>query len=201
MEPRVYGYARVSSQGQSLERQFDALIEYGIEERDIICDKATGKNFERNGYQSLKSQMLRKGDVLVIKELDRLGRNYTQIKTEMGELAKMGVDLVILDSPMLSTYDKDDLEKCLINTIVLELLAYISESELRKIKRRQREGIKSAKMRGVHCVRPRIETPKNWDNVYAQWKSGEITAVAAMKACGLNRSSFYKLIQITEQSK
>lgn len=201
MEQRVYGYARVSSQGQSLERQLDALREYGIEERDIICDKATGRTFQREGYQSLKSQMLRKGDVLVIKELDRLGRNYAQIKAEMSELAEMGMDLVILDSPMLSTYDKNDLEKCLINTIVLELLAYISESELRKIKRRQCEGIKSARTRGVRCGRPRIETPENWNSIYAQWKAGEITAVAAMKACGLKRSSFYKLTQIMEQSK
>lgn len=111
---RVYGYARVSSTEQHLDRQIEALSAYGVEDRHIITDKQSGKNFDRPGYQTLKEQLLRSGDVLVIKELDRLGRNYEAIKSEWHDLRLMGVDIVVLDMPVLSTADKSDLEKQLI---------------------------------------------------------------------------------------
>ena len=111
---RVYGYARVSSTEQHLDRQIEALSAYGVEDRHIITDKQSGKDFSRPGYKTLKEQLLRSGDILVVKELDRLGRNYEQIKTEWYELRQMGVDIVVLDMPVLTTTDKSDLEKILI---------------------------------------------------------------------------------------
>lgn len=106
---RMYGYARVSSTEQNLDRQIEALTAYGVEDRHIITDKQSGKDFSRPGYQTLKGQLLREGDVLVIKELDRLGRNYEQIKAERQDLRQMGVDIAVLDMPVLSTADKCDL--------------------------------------------------------------------------------------------
>lgn len=132
-----YGYARISSRDQSLSRQIVALHDYGLDDRHIITDKASGKDFAREGYQTLKTQLLRAGDTLVIKELDRLGRNYTQIKTEWQELLQKGVEIVVLDTPMLNTTNKSDLEKKLIANIVFELLAYMSEKERLRIHARQ----------------------------------------------------------------
>ena len=142
---RMYGYARVSSTEQNLDRQIKALVKYGVEDRHIITDKMSGKNFDRPGYQTLKCQLLRSCDVLVIKELDRLGRDYEQIKSEWHDLRQMGVDIVVLDMPILSTADKSDLEKTLIANIVFELLAYLSEKERIKIRTRQAEGASGSK--------------------------------------------------------
>ena len=130
MQSRTFGYARVSSQEQNLDRQIQALTDYGINERDIITDKISGKDFNRQGYLMLKSQILRQGDTLAVKELDRLGRNYEQIKDEWRELQQSGIDIVILDMPILNTREKSDLEKPLIANIVFELLAYLPASWL-----------------------------------------------------------------------
>jgi DNA invertase Pin-like site-specific DNA recombinase len=118
---RTYGYARVSSTEQNLDRQIEALTAYGVDERHIISDKQSGKTFDRPGYQTLKTQLLRSGDVLVIKELDRLGGDYEQIKHEWHDLRQMGIDIVDLDMAVLSTADKSDLDKALIANIVFEL--------------------------------------------------------------------------------
>ena len=118
MKGRMYGYARVSTTDQHLDRQIEALTSYGVAERDIVTDKFSGKDFNRQGYITLKERMLRRGDVLVVKELDRLGKNYEQIKEEWQELQKMGVDIVIIDMPILNTAEKSDLEKSLIANIV-----------------------------------------------------------------------------------
>ena len=118
---RTYGYARVSSTEQNLDRHIEALTAYGVDERHIISDKQSGKTFDRPGYQTLKTQLLRSGDVLVIKELDRLGRDYEQIKHEWHDLRQMGIDIVVLDMAVLSTADKSDLDKALIANIVFEL--------------------------------------------------------------------------------
>lgn len=137
---RTYGYARVSSTEQNLDRQIEALLEYGVEERDIVTDKQSGKDFQRKGYLALKNQMLRPGDTLVIKEMDRLGRDYGAIKDEWLDIQHMGMDIVIIDTPILNTKEKSDLEKNLICSIVFELLAYTAEKERRKIRIRQSDG-------------------------------------------------------------
>lgn len=192
---RMYGYARVSHADMHLDRQLEALMAYGICERDIITDKCTGANFDRPGYTALKNQMLRAGDTLVIKELDRLGRDYERIKEEWRELRDMGVDIVIIDMPVLTTTDKSDLEKALIGNIIFELLAYTAEKERCRIKSRQAEGIKAGKDRGVKFGRPVAVAPPGFDAECARWRNGEQTAVDTMKRLGLRRTTFYKLVQ------
>ena len=124
---KLYGYARVSSKEQNLDRQIEALKEYGVNERDIITDKQSGKDFNREGYKTLKEQLLRSGDVLVIKELDRLGRNMAQIKEEWNDLQAKEINIVVIDTPILNTEGKSNLEKPLISNIVFELLSYMAE--------------------------------------------------------------------------
>ena len=190
---RIYGYARVSSTEQNLDRQIEALLAYGVEERDIITDKQSGRDFQRSGYLALKNQMLRPGDTLVIKEMDRLGRDYSAIKDEWLDIQKMGVDIVIIDTPILNTKEKSDLEKNLICSIVFELLAYTAEKERRKIRSRQAEGIKLALDKGVKFGRPETTLPENYSEVIGLWQSGSITAVEAMRQLGLKKTTFYKL--------
>jgi DNA invertase Pin-like site-specific DNA recombinase len=192
---RMYGYARVSSTEQNLDRQIDALTDYGVEDRHIITVMQSGKDFSRPGYQTLKGQLLREGDMLVIKELDRLGRNYEQIKAEWQDLRQMGLDIVVLDMPVLSTADKSDLEKVLIANIVFELLAYLSEKERIKIKTRQAEGIATARLKGIKFGRPRVEIPANFESEVRKWRAGEQTATETMTKLKLKRTTFYKLVK------
>ena len=152
MTGRTFGYARVSSSEQNLDRQIEALKNYGVTERDIITDKQSGKDFNRSGYLALKEKILRCGDTLVIKEMDRLGRDYEAIKNEWQQLQQMGVDIVIIDTPILNTAEKSNLEKSLIANIVFELLAYTAEKERCKIKARQAEGIRLALEKGAKFV-------------------------------------------------
>lgn len=192
---KIFGYARVSSKDQNLDRQIEELIKYGVEERDIIVDKQSGKDFNGNGYKTLKYNLLRNGDTLVIKELDRLGRNMEQIKVEWKELEDVGVNLVVIDNPILNTAGKTDLEKKLISNIVFELLSYMSEKERLKIKQRQAEGIKIAKEKGKKFGRPKVGYPDNWEEVYNRWLNKEITAVVAMYELNLKKNTFYKLVK------
>ena len=191
---QTYGYARVSSKEQNLDRQLEVLKQY-VDERNIITDKQSGKDFERNGYQMLKSQLLRSGDTLYIKELDRLGRDYTQMKKEYAELIDRDINVVIIDTPLLSTADKSDLEKSLISSIVFELFAYLAEKERLKIRSRCAESIESAKKRGVKFGRPRIQNPDKWSKVYSEWREGNITATTALKLTGLKKNSFYRMVR------
>ena len=194
MKSRIFGYARVSSTDQNLDRQLQALTEYGVNERDIITDKVSGKDFNRSGYKALKNQMLRQGDTLVIKELDRLGRSYEQMKVEWQALQELGVDIVVLDMPILNTREKSNLEKSLIANIVFELLAYTAEKERCKIKTRQEEGIAVAKNKGVKFGRPSATLPLEFEIECKKWQEGEQTAMETMKRLGLKRSTFYKLV-------
>lgn len=193
---RTWGYARVSSSGQSLQRQLDMLKSYGIGEREIVCDKASGKDFSRDGYKALKTQMLRANDKLVICELDRLGRDYELIKTEYRELTAMGVAIVILDNPALSTANKTDLERTLISNIIFELLAYLTEKERQKIKIRQRQGIDSALQNGIKFGRPSgYNLPQGWAIETAAWRRGEQSAVQCMQKLGLKKTAFYSYVK------
>ena len=183
---RVFGYCRVSSQGQNLDRQIDALKAAGVNERDIFTDKASGKDFRRQAYETMKS-LLREGDELVILDLDRLGRNYSQIAEEWQKITKTkGCDIVILNCPILSTKRSDNsLDTRLIADIMFNLLAYIGEKERTAIRQRQREGIEAAKSRGTQFGRPRIEKPDQFDTTYQRVLSREITAKKAMELLGL----------------
>jgi DNA invertase Pin-like site-specific DNA recombinase len=192
---RNFGYARVSAADQNLQRQLQALTDYGLDPRDIVTDKMSGKDFNRPGYVALKNQMLREGDTLVIKELDRLGRSYEQMKTEWRELQELGVDIVVLDMPILNTKEKSNLEKALIANIVFELLSYTAEKERQKIKTRQAEGIAVAKKNGVHLGRPQTVVPSAFEAECAKWRNGEQSAVETMNHLQMKRTTFYKLVQ------
>ena len=200
---KVYGYARVSSKDQNLDRQIEALKNYGINDRDIISDKQSGKDFNREGYLTLKNILLRPNDTLVITELDRLGRNMNMIKEEWNDLQKKNVNIVVLDNPILNTKDKNNLEKNLISNLVFELLSYLSEKEREKIRKRQREGIEALKRRngGKGIGRPQIKYPDNWDEVYRMWKEKKITAVKAMELTGIKKNTFYKLAKEYDKIK
>ncbi|NFE85862.1 recombinase family protein [Clostridium botulinum] len=214
---RTYGYIRVSSKKQNEERQRVALREYCEEnkinmdfERDVITDEQSGKNFKREGYILLKEHLLRAGDTLIIKELDRLGRNMDMIKDEWIALEKMGVNLIIIDNPMLSTNNKGDLDRKVISNIVFELMSYMAQKEREKILKRQAEGLaampvddngKKISMKTNRVIgRPSLEYPSNWKETYDNWKCGEITAVKAMELTGLKKTSFYKLVKQYEKS-
>lgn len=189
---REYGYVRVSSKQQHTDRQIQALIEKGVDERFIFIDKQSGKDFNREQYQILKNA-LRNGDTLYIKSLDRLGRNYSQMKTEFASLVELGVNIVILDMPLIDTREKDDLMKRFLNDIVIQVLSFVAESERSFSKERQFEGIKCAKARGVKFGRPRIDYPENWTNVIKRWENKEISGVQAQRELGLKHNTFYNL--------
>ncbi len=190
---KTFGYCRVSSTDQKEDRQLEAMLELGINERDIFVDKCSGKNFDRPQYQALKVQ-LREGDILVIKSIDRLGRNYKQICEEWREITReIKANIKVLDMPVLDTTRTEGLIGEVISDIVLQLLSYVAEQERAFIKQRQAEGIKLAKEKGKRLGKPPIEYPENWDNVYKVWKSGAITAREAMKQLNLKPTSFYKL--------
>ena len=190
---KTFGYCRVSSTDQKEDRQLEAMLELGINERDIFVDKCSGKNFDRPQYQALKIQ-LREGDVLVIKSIDRLGRNYKQICEEWRKITReIKANIKVLDMPVLDTTRTEGLIGDVISDIVLQLLSYVAEQERAFIKQRQAEGIKLAKEKGKRLGKPPIEYPENWDNVYKVWKSGAIKAREAMKQLNLKPTSFYKL--------
>lgn len=190
---KTFGYCRVSSTNQKEDRQLEAMLDLGINERDIFVDKCSGKNFDRPQYQALKIQ-LREGDILVIKSIDRLGRNYKQICEEWREITReIKANIKVLDMPVLDTTRTEGLIGEVISDIVLQLLSYVAEQERAFIKQRQAEGIKLAKEKGKRLGKPPIEYPENWDNIYKVWKSGAITAREAMKQLNLKPTSFYKL--------
>ena len=190
---KTFAYCRVSSTDQNEDRQVEAMLELGINERDIFIDKCSGKNFERPQYQALKLQ-LREGDVLVIKSIDRLGRNYKQICEEWREIVRdIKANIKVVDMPILDTTRTDGLIGEVISDIVLQLLGYVAEQERAFIKQRQAEGIKLAKEKGKRLGKPPIQYPDNWQEVYLVWKSGTITAREAMKRLNLKPTSFYKL--------
>lgn len=194
---KKYGYARVSSKEQNLDRQINALLDAGVDERDIVTDKASGKSLEREGYQMLKTRMLRDGDTLLIKSLDRLSRNKLQIKRELEYFQTHKIRVIILDIPttMAELPEEQAWVFEMINTILIEVLASIAEQERLTTRQRQAEGIAVAKEKGRHLGRPKIEFPAEWESVYTRWKSKQITAVSAMAELGLKRSSFYNLVQ------
>lgn len=195
MESRTYYYARVSSKEQNLDRQIAAFISMGASERDIITDKESGKDLDRKGYQALKNAMLRRGDTLVIKSLDRLSRSKADIKNELQYFKDNGIRLKVLDLPttLMDYPEGQEWVFDMVNNILIEVLGAIAEQERVTIHQRQAEGIAAAKSKGKHLGRPKAVKPDNWDTVMCQWKSGAITAKKAMELAGVKRSTFYKL--------
>ena len=198
MDSRTYYYARVSSKEQNLDRQIAAFKSLGAQEREIITDKESGKNLERAGYQALKNAILRRGDTLVIKSLDRLSRNKRDIKNELQFFKDNGIRLKVIDLPttMMELPEGQEWVFEMVNNILIEVLGTIAEQERANIRQRQAEGIEAAKQKGKKLGRPALTFPANWNEVYNSWKTGKITAKTAMEQTGLKRTSFYKLAQM-----
>jgi DNA invertase Pin-like site-specific DNA recombinase len=198
---KIFGYARVSSEDQNEGRQLEALTAAGVDGRFIFVDKASGKNFDRVEYQVL-IRALREGDTLIIKSIDRLGRNYNEITAQWRVLTKeIKAHIKVLDLPLLDTTSNNkDLTGTFISDIVLQILSYVAETERLNIRQRQAEGIKLAKERGQHLGRPKVQVPENFDELYDSWKRGEITATKAMELLNLKRTTFYKLVKSKEGS-
>lgn len=195
MESRTYYYARVSSQDQNLDRQLAAFRRLGAQDRDIVTDKQSGKDLDRAGYQALKNAMLRPGDTLVIKSLDRLSRNKQDIKAELEYFRSERIRVKVLDLPttMMELPEGQEWIFDMVNNILIEVLGTIAQQERETIRQRQAEGIASARAQGKTFGRPKIERPDNWETVVSLWRAGQITAVEAMRRTGLKRGTFYHL--------
>ena len=191
----TWGYARISSMTQHEDRQIKKLKEVGVEERNIIVDKESGKNLERDGYQLLKTKLLRAGDTLVIKELDRLGRKKSDIKRELEEFKAMNIRVKILDIPTTLVDFKEETQwiQEMITNILIEVLGGFAEEERKKILKRQREGIDVALEKGVKFGRPQVQVPEEWERVIAMVENKEITSVEAMSLLNLKKTTYYKL--------
>ena len=200
MDSRTYYYARVSSKEQNLDRQIAAFQALGAQEREIITDKESGKNLDRAGYQALKNTILRRGDTLVVKSLDRLSRNKTDIKNELQYFKDNGIRLKVIDLPttMMDLPKGQEWVFEMVNNILIEVLGTIAEQERETIRKRQAEGIEAAKQKGKKLGRPALAFPDNWQSVYDSWQSGEITAKTAMELTNMKRTSFYKLVSMTK---
>ena len=201
-ENRIFGYARVSTQEQNLDRQMIELKKY-VSNENILVDKASGKNTDRPSYQALKSALgLRKGDTLYITSLDRLSRSKADIKNELQWFSTRGITLKILDLPtsLIEVPAGQEWIRDMITNILIEVLASMAEQERLTIRRRQAEGIAAAKAKGKHLGRPPIKIPDNFFEVYSQWKNGNITAVYAMKLLNLKAGTFYKFVNEYEKS-
>jgi len=196
----VYAYARVSSSDQNEARQIAAFEQLGIPKEHIYLDKMSGKNFDRPAYRKLLRK-LKKGSILYLKSLDRLGRNYEQILKEWRHInQEIGADIVILDMPLLDTRSHKDLIGTLISDIIIALLSYVAQTEREMIHARQAEGILEAKKRGVKFGRPPAVLPANFSAIYFKWKRKKITANTAASLCKCSRSTFYSFVKTYENS-
>ena len=197
----IYGYVRVSSRDQNEDRQLVALREVGVSDRNIYVDKQSGKDFNRPQYKKLIRKM-KKDDLLYIKSIDRLGRNYDEIMQQWRVLTKeKGIDIVVLDMPLLDTRRGKDLMGTFLSDIVLQVLSFVAENERTNIRQRQAEGIAAAKAKGIRFGRPPQQLPTNFHSVFQKWKQGEITGTAAAKECGMPLSTFRYRAEIYENAK
>ena len=187
----VYGYVRVSSRDQSEDRQLIAMKKLGVPENKIYVDKESGRDFDRPMYREMVRE-LNKNDLVYIKSIDRLGRNYKEIVEQWQFLTRVvQADIVVIDMPLLDTRRGKDLLGTFLSDIVLQVLSFVAENERDNIRSRQREGIEAAKERGVKFGRPVLPVPEDFEEIVKTWKSGEITTAEAARQCGFSRSTLY----------
>ncbi len=187
----IYGYIRVSSRDQNEDRQIIALKEVGVPEKNIFMDKQSGKDFNRPQYKKLLRK-LKKDDLLYIKSIDRLGRNYDEILQQWRVLTKeKGIDIVVLDMPLLDTRRGKDLMGTFLSDIVLQVLSFVAENERTNIKQRQAEGIAASKAKGVKFGRPPLPLPENFYEVHRAWRNKKLTLKEAANACNMPVGTFY----------
>ena len=199
---RLFGYARVSSREQNLDRQLDALYCFGVEERNIFADKASGKDFDRTAWKRLCRQ-LSANDVLAVKSIDRLGRNYDEIQEQWRYLTKqIGCEVVVLDMPLLDTRaEVHGVTGKLISDIVLQLLSYVAQVERENIHQRQAEGIASAKARGVQFGRPKKLRPEEYEAAFEEFSVGALTRKEAAERCEVSISTFDRWVREDRASR
>lgn len=195
MENKVYGYVRVSTREQNIERQLIPLRKAGIDEQNIYIDRQSGKNFERPAYVRMMS-LIQEGDLLIVKSIDRLGRNYQEIMEQWRIITKeRKADICIQDMPLLDTTKTKDLLGTFISDVVLQLLSFVAENERDNIRQRQAEGIAAAKARGVQFGKPMIPVPENFPELYRQWQAGNISIKEFARLCKMGRSTMYNRIK------
>lgn len=198
MEGQMYGYIRVSTKDQNEERQMIAMRQFGVEERFVYLDKQSGKDFNRPQYCKMLKK-LKLGDTLVVKSIDRLGRNYVEILEQWRIITKeKKAAIVVLDIPLLDTRQGKDLTGTLIADIVLQLLSYVAQTEREFIKQRQAEGIAAAKARGVRFGRKPIPKPVNFDQCVSEWKKGSISAREAAKQMNVSHKTFLRWLRASD---
>lgn len=193
-----YGYVRVSTKEQNIDRQLADMYNFGLTDENIFVDKQSGKDFDRTNYQKLKLS-LKSGDLLIIKSIDRLGRNYDMIIDEWRDLVtRLNVDILVIDMPLLDTRTEGkNLVGKFISDIVLQILSFVAENERENIKKRQAEGIRIAKEKGKHLGRPKLKIPSNFSQIANKYKKKEITLAKALQSLNMNRSTFYKKLNLT----
>lgn len=190
--PEIYGYVRVSSRDQNEDRQMIAMSEVGVPEKHIFLDKQSGKNFDRPQYLKIFKR-LKPGDLLYVMSIDRLGRDYEEIQNQWRILTKeKGIDIVVLDMPLLDTRRGKDLVGTFLSDVVLQVLSFVAENERNNIRTRQAEGIRAAKKRGVKFGRPAIPLPENFEEIVQKWEEGELELVEVLEQSGLSRGTFYR---------
>ena len=195
-----YGYIRVSSRDQNEDRQLLALRALGLREENILLDKQSGKDFERPQYKRL-IRRLRRDDVIYVKSIDRLGRNYGEIQEQWRMLTReKGADIVVLDMPLLDTRRGKDLMGTFLSDIVLQVLSFVAENERSNIRQRQAEGIAAARVRGVRFGRPPAPLPENFDEVRQEWREKKVTLREAANLCGMPEGTFYAKARRVEES-
>lgn len=198
---KVYGYVRVSSADQNEDRQLIAMKQAGVPEENIFTDKQSGKDFDRPDYKRLVRR-LREGDLLYILSIDRLGRNYEEIQNQWRILTKeKGIDIVVIDMPLLDTRQGKDLMGTFIADLVLQILSFVAQSEREKIRERQKQGIAAAKARGVRFGRPEIVPPEIFPEMVAQWEKKELALPEMLKRCGMSEATFYRRLRELRLSK
>ena len=192
---KIFGYVRVSSADQNEERQLKAMRQMGVQQDHIFVDKQSGKNFMRPQYTKL-THKLQQGDLLYLLSIDRLGRNYKEVQEQSRMLTlEIGVDICVIDMPLLDTRAGKDLMGTFIADLVLQILSFVAESERDNIRKRQEQGIAVAKAKGVKFGRPKIKVPLEFPEIVAEWERKEITFDEALKKSGLSQSTFYRKLR------
>ena len=192
---KVYGYVRVSSMEQNEDRQMIALEKIGVAAGNIYMDKQSGKDFHRVCYEKMVLR-LQKGDLLYIMSIDRLGRNYAEIQNQWRILTKeIGIDICVLDMPLLDTRNGKDLMGTFIADLVLQILSFVAENERENIRKRQEQGIAAAKKRGVRFGRPETHIPDNFGEIVKKWENGQIKFEDAIQECNMSQATFYRRLR------
>ena len=192
---KIYGYVRVSSMEQNEDRQMVALKQVGVDARDIFMDKQSGKDFHRENYEKMVS-LLQEGDLLYVVSIDRLGRNYVEIQNQWRILTKeIGIDICVMDMPLLNTRSGKDLMGTFIADLVLQILSFVAENERENIRKRQEQGIAAAKKRGVRFGRPESKIPDDFQNIVEEWERGNIQIDEVLEKCQVSIATFYRRLR------